>query len=339
MNYILTDENAIYYECGYSNDNSIYLALGSDSYLITDGRYKLDALESLHKTKLIISNNLSLEVSKLINRSKIKKISFNPKEWSYSAITSIKEKTKSKWNSKPDFSHKRRIIKTSQEIKMLKKAVDLGSDAFDIFAEAIRLEGIGISEKRLNFIAERVMRKEGDRALSFEPITALNRNSAKPHAYPSEIISKKGDILLFDAGLKYKRYCSDRTRTSYLDGNITFDIEQKFNTKKRQKIYDIVRKAHDRAISKSRAGMKASQIDRFARDVIEKAGYSKYFVHSTGHGVGLDIHEMPYISTRSKTKVEDGMVFTIEPGIYIPGEFGVRIEDMVLMNDGKVEVL
>ncbi|HID69573.1 MAG TPA: M24 family metallopeptidase, partial [Desulfobacterales bacterium] len=106
-----------------------------------------------------------------------------------------------------------------------------------------------------------------------------------------------------------------------------------------QKAYDLVRKAHDTAIEKARSGMTGSQIDRLAREVIENGGMGDYFVHSTGHGVGLDIHEMPYISSRSQTVVEDGMVFTIEPGIYIPGEFGIRIEDMVVMQRGRVEVL
>ncbi len=339
MNYILTDENAVYYECGYSNDNSIYLSLGSDSYFITDSRYKLDAKESLTHTQLIITNNLSQSVSKIINKSKVKKIIFNPKEWSYSVINSIMDRTKVEWKQKVDFSHKKRIIKSEDEIILLKKAVILGADAFDNFSKTIRTDGIGVSEKRLNFLAETMMTNYGDFSLSFNPITALNANSAKPHAYPLDIKSKDGDILLFDAGLKYQRYCSDRTRTSYLDRDITFEIEQKFDTKKRQKIYDIVRKAHDKAISKSRAGMRANQIDKLARDVIETAGFGKYFVHSTGHGVGLDIHEMPYISSKSKIKVEDEMVFTIEPGIYIPGEFGVRIEDMVLMRDGRVEIL
>jgi len=150
---------------------------------------------------------------------------------------------------------------------------------------------------------------------------------------------KKGDLLLFDAGVKYKRYCSDRTRTAYFDGTIEFKYKQKFKSKKIQKAYDTVLKAHDVAIKKARSGMKAKEIDRLARDVVEKAGFGKYFVHSTGHGVGLDIHEMPYISKTSDTIIEDGMVFTIEPGIYIEDSFGIRIEDMVVMKNGKAVVL
>jgi Xaa-Pro aminopeptidase len=142
-----------------------------------------------------------------------------------------------------------------------------------------------------------------------------------------------------DAGLKYKRYCSDRTRTVYADENFRFKTKQKFGRKKIQKAYDTVLKAHDNAIAEARSGMKAKEVDALTRDLIDKAGFGEYFVHSTGHGVGLDIHEMPYISTKSDTIIEDGMVYTIEPGIYIPGEFGIRIEDMVAMVDGKAVVL
>jgi len=120
---------------------------------------------------------------------------------------------------------------------------------------------------------------------------------------------------------------------------MTFDTHQSFKSKKIQKAYDTVLKAHDRAISKARSGMKASKIDALARDVIDKAGFGDYFVHSTGHGVGLDIHEFPFISSKSDMVIEDGMVYTIEPGIYIPDEFGIRIEDVVVMSDGKAIVI
>jgi Xaa-Pro aminopeptidase len=118
-----------------------------------------------------------------------------------------------------------------------------------------------------------------------------------------------------------------------------FPKKQHFSNKRIQKAYDAVLKAHDRAIAKARSGMKAKEIDALARAVIEKAGFGNYFVHSTGHGVGLDIHEMPYIASKSETTIEDGMVFTIEPGIYLPGAFGIRIEDMVAMVDGRAKVL
>jgi Xaa-Pro aminopeptidase len=146
-------------------------------------------------------------------------------------------------------------------------------------------------------------------------------------------------LLLLDAGLKYKRYCSDRTRTIFIGDNISMSKNQKFKDRFKQKIYDIVLKAQESAIKKIKPGVKLCDIDKAAREVIEKEGYGKYFVHSLGHGVGLDIHEWPYVNFKNETPIQEGMVFTIEPGIYLPGEFGVRIEDMVMIQNGKCVVL
>lgn len=120
---------------------------------------------------------------------------------------------------------------------------------------------------------------------------------------------------------------------------MSFDKTQHFKDSTLQKIYDTVLKAQEHAIKHARVGMKAKEIDALARGVIEEAGYGSYFVHSTGHGIGLDIHELPIISKRSETVIEEGMVFSVEPGIYIPHHYGVRIEDLVVMREGKARVL
>jgi Xaa-Pro aminopeptidase len=238
-----------------------------------------------------------------------------------------------------DFSHKKRIVKSDEELTSLSRAAKLGRKAFKKLAEEISKNGFGDDEFALTFQARSILSGEGRYALSFDPIVAIGANAAKPHALPTSRKLKKGDLLLVDAGLKYERYCSDRTRTVSAEKGFRFDTSQRFKRRKIQKAYDAVLKAHDRAIAKARSGMKAREVDALARDVIEKAGFGDYFVHSTGHGVGLDIHEMPYIAKRSKTIIEDGMVYTIEPGIYLPGDFGIRIEDMVAMVGGRAVVL
>jgi len=340
---IHTDENAVYYACGYSNDNCIYLSLGSEAYLITDSRYTLDATETLAitspRTEVIIDASLAKRAAKLITKSKIKKITFDPKAWDYYRITEIREHTRLKWIAKLHLSLKQRIIKSEEEIVLLTKAVKQGARAFRDFAMMIDADGRGKSEKELFFLAQSFMQRFGKSALSFDPIVAIGANAAKPHAHPTERRLQEGDLLLFDAGLKYKRYCSDRTRTAQVEEGFGFNKKQKFSSKKLQKAYDAVLKAHDKAIEKAACGMRANQIDAICRETIDKAGFGKYFIHSTGHGVGLDIHELPVISSRSKTKIRDGMVYTIEPGIYIPNDFGIRIEDMVVMRDGRAEVL
>ncbi|MBD3789655.1 MAG: M24 family metallopeptidase [Campylobacterales bacterium] len=338
-NYMLKDENAIYYECGYSCDNALYLRLGSEAFFITDSRYTIDAAEGVKNAQVIIDGDLYGAAAKLLKEHRIKKMTFDPKEWTLMGYEKISKDSDIRFDAVQDFSHKKRIIKTDKELKILAKAAKLGRKAFGDLANNFRMDGKGKDEFALTYLAKSILSDFGKYELSFDPIVAIGPNAAKPHARPTNRKLFKGDLLLVDAGLKYKRYCSDRTRTVEFGKDFTFDTHQKFKRKKIQKAYDTVLKAHDHAIKKARCGMKAKEVDALTRDIITRAGFGGYFVHSTGHGVGLDIHEMPYISAKSDTVIEDGMVFTIEPGIYMPGEFGIRIEDMVAMVDGKAKVL
>ncbi len=339
MNYMLKNENAIYYECGYSCDNALYLSLGSHAYFITDSRYTIEAEEQVCGAQVVIDGDLYGRAAKLLRRSKVKQVMFDPKEWSVAGFEKIRSGCKTYFKATADFSHKKRMIKNADELKILAKAVKLGAKAFDKLASELMQNGLGEDEFSLTYRAKTILSDFGKYDLSFDPIVALGANAAKPHAMPTKKKMKTGDLLLVDAGLKYQRYCSDRTRTVEVEEGLAFKTKTHFSKKKIQKAYDTVLKAHDIAIEKARSGMKAKEVDALTRNTIEKAGYGKYFVHSTGHGVGLDIHEMPYISSKSDTVIEDGMVYTIEPGIYIPGEFGIRIEDMVAMIDGKAKVL
>jgi len=339
MNYMLKDENAIYYECGYSCDNALYLRLGSEAFFITDSRYTIDANENVKDATVVINGDLYGEALDLLHKNKVKKVIFDPKEWTVDGFGRVSSKTKIHFKAELDFSHKKRIVKSDDELKILAKAAKLGAKAFKHLAKEFRKNGFGEDEYTLTHIAKGILGDFGKYDLSFDPIVAINKNAAKPHATPTSTQLEKDDLLLVDAGLKYKRYCSDRTRTVQANKYFMFETHQSFKRKKIQKAYDTVLKAHDNAIAKARSGMKAKQVDALTRDIISKAGFAEYYVHSTGHGVGLDIHEMPYISTKSDTIIEDGMVYTIEPGIYIPNEFGIRIEDMVAMVDGKAVVL
>ncbi len=339
MNYMLKDENAIYYECGYSCDNALYLKLGKEAYFITDSRYTIDAQEHVRSAQVVIDRDLYGRAAKILKRSKVRKVTFDPKEWRVAGFEMLRTQTKVTFKTEPDFSHKKRIIKSDEELKIIAKAAKLGAKAFKTLAKVFNEEGFGKDEYALTYMAKGALGDYGRYDLSFDPIVAINANAAKPHATPTRKRLKENDLLLVDAGLKYKRYCSDRTRTVSARKGFVFETAQHFGKKKIQKAYDTVLKAHDRAIKKVRSGMKAKEVDALTRDLITKAGFGEYYVHSTGHGVGLDIHEMPYITSKSETIIEDGMVFTIEPGIYIPGEFGIRIEDMVAMIDGQAKVL
>lgn len=339
-NYILTNENAIYYECGFSCDNVIFLSLGKENFYITDARYTIEAKEYAKNCEVIESSDFIADVQKILKKNKIKKITFDPNDFKVSLYEKLRTGLKTDFIQKENFSKLKRIIKTDEEIKILRQASKIGKEGFKNLAKYIRKNGFKQTENFLHFKAIEKMSQIGKYDLSFDPIVAINANAAKPHALPTNKKLKLNDLLLVDAGVKYKRYCSDRTCTSTVNfENFSFKREQKFKNKKHQKIYDLVYKAQLNAISKARVGMKASEVDKLTRDVIEKAGFGKYFVHSTGHGVGLDIHEFPNINSKADIIIEDNMVFTIEPGIYLPNEFGVRIEDTVVIKNGKAIIL
>ena len=341
-NYILQDENSVYFECGYSCDNEIFLNISGDKYFITDARYEIEVKLLAKNCEVIITNDLIKSTRKILKKSKIKKLDFDPGDFKVTTFEALKKDSDIHFVPKPNFSKLKRIIKTDKEIKLISKAMRLGRDGFKRFAiylQELNKNDLRKSEKYLFFKAKEFMSNCGELDLSFDPIVAINKNSAKPHALPTNMKMQKNDLLLVDAGVKYKRYCSDRTCTARVYDNIDFKRKQKFKRNIEQKIYDTVLKAQQTAISKARVGMRASQIDKFARDIIEKAGYGKEFVHSTGHGVGLDIHEYPNINSRSDVILENNMVFTVEPGIYLNEKFGVRIEDTVVMKNGKAVIL
>lgn len=340
INYILKDENAVYHECGFSCDNELYLKLGDEAFFITDPRYTIEAKQKVKNAEVIeASRDIYIEAKKILRDSKIKKIFYDPANFSVAQFRKLKQSLKITFKSAPNFSQKKRIVKSDREIELLRVAVKLGSEAFDRFAHYLQNEGIGKSEQYINFEAMRELQLHGKYDLSFHPITAIDENAAKPHAYASDKLLTPDALLLIDAGLKYERFCSDRTRVSQLSSEMNFSKVQSFKDTKKQKVYDTVLKAQEASIKAAKVGVKASDIDKAGRNVIEKAGFGKYFVHSTGHGVGLDIHELPVISQKSSVIIEENMVFTIEPGIYLPDEFGVRIEDMVLATSNGVEIL
>lgn len=219
-----------------------------------------------------------------------------------------------------------RAVKELGEIELIKRAAAISDAAI---AHAAGILKPGITELELAWEIEKFMRQNGSQAIPFEVITAAGANAAMPHAQPSQHKIKTGEPVIIDIGARVEGYASDITRT-LCAGN----PDDKF-----KEIYGIVLKAQQAAIDGITDGTGCMQADSLARQIIDKAGYGKNFGHSLGHGIGLNVHEKPYLSQKSKDSLENGMVFTIEPGIYIPGWGGVRIEDDVCLKNGKIEVL
>lgn len=340
MNILLKGESALYYECGFSCDNAFLLILGSERFFITDGRYTLDAKHNVKGATVIESSSLLSSTSTIIRNAKVRVVHFDPLELSVKELDELTSKLhRVNFIVYENYSQKKRIIKSSDEVELIRESIRLNASAFERFGEFVKHSGAGLSERRLYFEAKRFLSDEGSFDLSFDPIVAIEKNGAKPHATPDDTILEYGDMLLFDAGIKYKRYCSDRTRTFEVKEGLSVSKAQNISDKTRQKIYDTVLKAQEEAIAFAKEGVRAKDIDQKAREIISSAGYGSFFNHSTGHGIGLDIHELPRISQRSKDIIREGMVFTVEPGIYLPDDFGVRIEDVVVIKNGRAEIL
>lgn len=336
-NYIICNENALFYECGYSCDNAIFLSLNGANFFITDARYVIEALETIKNAEVIdAKGSLIAKARGLLRAHKIQNLIFDPQDFSYGNFMNLSEFLHINFIPKPNFSKQKRVIKSQNEIEILRTAAKFGRESFDKFAKVLKE---GMSEKELFFEAERIFKDGGNLELSFNPIIAINQNAAKAHALPSDMRVKSGDLVLLDAGVRYKKYCSDRTRTAFFEGDLNFTKEQNFQNSKQQEIYEIVKEAQNLAIKAIKPGVRASDIDKAARDFIAKAGFGEQFFHSTGHGVGIDIHELPNINPKDSTTLKKGMVFSVEPGIYLRGEFGVRIEDVIVVSDEGCEIL
>ena len=217
-----------------------------------------------------------------------------------------------------NYVDKQRMIKSSSEIENIKKATQIAQTAFKELDVANRKE----TEDVLAFDLVRLMIENGASGESFDTILVSGSNTSLPHAIPQSKTLE--NPILVDWGAKYNGYCSDNTRT------IVY-------TEKEQEIFDIVRESHDEAIKAIKPGLKCCEIDKVSRDIIKEYDYGDKFIHSTGHSLGLDIHETPTFTARDDTIIEKGMVITVEPGIYLEGEFGVRLEDTVAIeNNAKI---
>ncbi|NLP37962.1 MAG: aminopeptidase P family protein [Firmicutes bacterium] len=219
-----------------------------------------------------------------------------------------------------------RRIKSREEIESIKKAQALTDAAFTYILDLVRP---GVSERELALELEFYLRRQGASGLSFTMIVASGPRSALPHGTASEKVLTVGDAVVFDFGCVVDGYCSDMTRTVFV-GSVT---------DKQRQVYEAVLAAQEKALSVLRAGLTGRQADAAARDVLTELGFAGYFGHGLGHGVGREIHEAPRLSPLSEDILESGMVVTVEPGVYLPGEFGVRIEDMVVIGEDGIENL
>jgi Xaa-Pro aminopeptidase len=319
----------IRYLSGFTGSNGLLLVTPDSQILFTDPRYTIQASEECScKVKTVSKGHLELAAIEVIRRKHLKRIGFEATRVIYDSSQRLKQALPLATSLKPigPVLEKARMIKSAAEIARIRRSVQTCSEAFESTVRSIRP---GVSEMAIAAELEFKMRRLGAEKAAFETIVATGARTALPHAQPSQQKAAVNELLLIDMGACQNGYMSDMTRMLFL-GRPGSRIRNLFKA---------VLKAQLAAIDAVRAGVTAGQVDRQARQVLESEGLGKQFVHSTGHGLGLEIHEPPRVGKKDATRLEAGMVITIEPGAYLRGFGGVRIEDTVLVTENGCEVL
>ncbi|KXG11234.1 Aminopeptidase YpdF [Anoxybacillus sp. P3H1B] len=312
------------YMTGFTGTAGVAVISKTEAVFITDFRYAEQAAKQIKGYEIVQhAGSIIEEVAKQAARLQIKKLGFEQDHLSYATFQAYEREAEVVLVPVSGLVEKLRLIKSDSEIKILKEAAEIADAAFDHILQFIRP---GVREIEVAHELEFFMRKQGAISSSFDIIVASGYRSALPHGVATDKIIEKGEFVTLDFGAYYHGYCSDITRTVAV-GEVSDELK---------KIYDIVLKAQLRGMEGIKPGMTGKEADALTRDYISEQGYGEHFGHSTGHGIGLEIHEGPTLSVRSDVRLEPGMVVTVEPGIYIAGLGGVRIEDdTVVTADGN----
>jgi len=316
------------YLSGFRGEGILVFGL-ERGFLVSDGRYLTQAREEAPEFDFRLSRSWLSGTAEVIKNQGFEKVGFEAEGIPYIGFQRLRELSLG-WELFPlgDELKTLRMIKEPGEIERIRRAIEIAEKAFLEIRPRIRSGG---RERDIALEFEYAARRLGSETLPFDPIVASGPRSALPHAIPSARLLSDGELVLMDFGARAEGYASDQTRTTWL-GEGKGEREE-------DRIYQTVRAAQEEAIAAVRPGVAAKTVDRAARSRIAAAGWGEFLRHSTGHGVGLSVHEAPAISEDSEVILEEGMVFTIEPGVYIPELGGVRIEDMVLVTEEGVEVL
>lgn len=303
------------YVAGFTGSSGVVLISADKAQFITDFRYIEQATKQCQGFEIVKHNGIIPdEVAEQVKKLGITKLGFEANDLTFSSFKAYEKAVNVELVPISGLIEKLRLIKTEQEIKILKEAADIADAAFKHILDFIRP---GKTELEVANELEFFMRKAGATSSSFDTIVASGLRSALPHGVASDKVIEKGDMVTLDYGAYYKGYVSDTTRT----------VAVGEPDAKLKEIYNIVLEAQLIGMEGFKPGITGKQADALTRDYITEKGYGEYFGHSTGHGIGLEVHEGPALSSRSDIILEPGMIVTCEPGIYIPGLGGVRIED------------
>lgn len=326
--YLVQNRMDQYWLTGFTGEDGQVLVTHKQVVLLTDGRFSHNAdTEAPWARKILRVKRAPDATAKEIKRSRVSRVGYDPNQMNVAWFTALtKEMKPAKLVAASAAISAMRACKDSEEVAAIRRAVVLAEQVFKRVRPEIRA---GMTEAQVAARISFEIQSAGGDGSAFAPIVAVGGNAALPHHSPGTRPVSQTDCLLIDWGARLDWYVSDLTRTFWL-GSIPEALER---------VYAVVRDAHDAGIAAARAGAKASAVDKAARDLIHKSGFGKQFNHALGHGIGLDVHESPRLGKRSDDRLQAGMVVTIEPGVYLPDVGGVRIESDVLITDSGCERL
>jgi Xaa-Pro aminopeptidase len=320
------------YLSGFTGSSGALVLSGKRGVLFTDGRYTAQAQAEAVGTKVVIANKPAVAAAcEWLEAAGVSKCGFDPTQTTVAGLEAMRKVVSSKvrrgmFHPVGSLVARLREVKDADEIEVMRRAALVGCRLFDgVLGEMVP----GVAEMEVALGLEVAARRAGAEGMSFETIVASGERSALPHGRASAAKLPRRGFVTLDFGVMLDGYCSDMTRTVHLGKARSGERE----------VYDAVLEAQEAAVSAVAPGVSVGEVDEAARSVLRRSGLDVYFTHSTGHGVGLEIHEGPRIAAKQTQVLEQGMVITIEPGVYQPGQFGVRIEDMVLVTAKGGEVL
>lgn len=319
----------IFYLVGFTGSAGALLLTARETLLFTDARYRTQAREEVIGAEVEITpDSLAEAAARRLGRQSRGRLGFEAAHAPFSLYESLRHAVPRSIRVAPatGLVEGLRAVKDGTEVEKIRRAVKLAADVFDSVLEFVRP---GAVERDLAAEIDYRMRRRGAEGPAFDTIVASGPRGALPHGRASAKRLRKNEFIVFDLGAILARYSSDMTRTVYLG---------RPSSRARQ-LYEAVRSAQLRAIETVKPGVPAERVDSAARRELRRQGLARYFVHSTGHGVGLEIHEEPRIGRGRRTPLAAGNVITIEPGIYLPGRLGIRIEDVVVVTESGAEVL
>jgi Xaa-Pro aminopeptidase len=330
---LITHAANVRYVCGFTGSAGAVVISESKSVFFTDGRYSEQASLEVQGSRVVVARKSPLAAAGEWLTANAKKIGVKALGIEAEHL-SVAERSRLagavppglRLREAPPLIEQARMIKDAEEIERLRAAVVLGASLFDAVLKAIRP---GVKETEVAAELEYAARRAGADGMSFDSIIASGTRSALPHGRASETAIPANGFVVCDFGVILAGYCSDMTRTVHVGKP----------SQKLQSVYVAVRDAQQAALQAVRAGVSTGEVDRSARKMLHSKGLGKNFTHSTGHGVGLEIHEAPRLAAGQKDVLQAGMVITIEPGAYIPGVGGVRIEDMVVVTEQGCQIL